>query len=242
MARSSSPDWMSHLPLVLLGIRSSVREDSGTSPAELLYGAVLRLPGQMLPGVGADEPRPSSEFVKNLRDRMRSSVPMPVLYHGHTKPHLPVGLRTATHVFVRVDAVRPPLTRPYEGPFTVLSRSPDLKTFTVDRAGRRWVISVDRLKPAFSLSDPLPPVRLRDAEDDDGVSFHHPVPEEPILEPNNAVVPVPDAPVGLPAFEPGPGPVPAVVDAPVNPPPPPPAFYTRSGRVSRPPERFQAGV
>ena len=36
MARSSTPDWMTHLSFVLLGIRSSVREDSGSSPAELL--------------------------------------------------------------------------------------------------------------------------------------------------------------------------------------------------------------
>ena len=33
MARASSPDWMTHLPLVLLGIRSSVRGNRGSSPA-----------------------------------------------------------------------------------------------------------------------------------------------------------------------------------------------------------------
>ena len=154
MARSASQDWMSHLPLVLLGVRASVREDSGTSPAELLYGAVLRLPGQMLSAPSAGDSRPSSEFVRDLQDRMKVAVPMPVLYHNKNRQsHLPVELRTSSHVFVRIDAVKPPLTRPYEGPFEVLSRSDDLKTFTLDRAGRSWVVSVDRLKPAFSHSD-----------------------------------------------------------------------------------------
>ena len=156
MARSSAQDWMSHLPLVLLGVRASVREDSGTSPAELLYGTALRLPGQMLQGLPPSESfKPSSEFVRDLQCKMKTAVPMPVLYHNKNRPvHLPVDLRTASHVFVRIDAVKPPLSRPYEGPFKVLSRSEDLKTFTLDRAGRSWVVSVDRLKPAFSHADP----------------------------------------------------------------------------------------
>ena len=210
MARSTTSDWMSHLPLVLLGIRSSVREDSGTSPAELLYGSVLRLPDQLLPGIGHDDQSPSSAFVQDLREKMKQSVQMPVVYHGQQHPHLPASLASASHVFVRIDAVRPLLSRPYEGPFTVLSKCPDLKTFTVDRSGRPWVVSVDRLKPAVSLgassSSPSPP-GLPDRSD----LFDHP-----------------ETPAALPAAE----------DIPV---PPPVAVHTRSGRVSRPPDRFQAG-
>ena len=154
MARScASSDWMSNLPLVLLGIRSSVREDSNTSPGELLYGAVLRLPGQMLPGFPQDEVSPSSLFVRDLRDKIKNTLPLPVLYHGDRPTHLPSDLRSASHVFVRIDAARPPLSRPYEGPFLVLNRSQDLKTFTLDRACRAWTVSVDRLKPAFFHKD-----------------------------------------------------------------------------------------
>ena len=158
MARSSSRDWMTHLPLVLLGIRSSVREDSGTSPAELVYGSALRLPGQMLPGVpvNSSDLRPSSDFIRDLQKKMSMSIPMPVLFHGNRPTRLPADLLSATNVFVRVDAVRPPLSRPYEGPFRVISRARDSKIFTLDRAGRSWVVSVYRLKPAFALSDPDP--------------------------------------------------------------------------------------
>ena len=112
MARSTTSDWMSHLPLVLLGIRSSVREDSGTSPAELLYGSVLRLPDQLLPGIGHDDQSPSSAFVQDLREKMKQSVQMPVVYHGQQHPHLPASLASASHVFVRIDAVRPLLSGP----------------------------------------------------------------------------------------------------------------------------------
>ena len=48
MAPSATADWMTHLPLVLLGVRSAVREDSGCSPAELLYGGPS-------PSSGADD-------------------------------------------------------------------------------------------------------------------------------------------------------------------------------------------
>ncbi len=37
-------DWTTTLPLALLGIRTSLKEDLGHSSAELLYGATLRLP------------------------------------------------------------------------------------------------------------------------------------------------------------------------------------------------------
>ena len=48
-----------------------------------------------------------------------------------------------------VDAVRRPLSRPYEGPFRVLQR--DAKSFVISRAGRSWTVSVDRLKPALGF-------------------------------------------------------------------------------------------
>ena len=39
-------DWFDNLPIVLLGIRSAVKEDLGCCSAELCYGTVLRIPGE----------------------------------------------------------------------------------------------------------------------------------------------------------------------------------------------------
>ena len=261
MARSSTADWMTHLPFVLLGIRSAVREDSGTSPAELLYGTVLRLPGQMLPGVDHQDLRPSSEFIRDLQCKMKESVQMPVIFHGNQQTHLPAALRSASHVFVRVDAVRPPLTRPYDGPYTVLSRAEDLKTFTLDKRGTPWVVSVDRLKPAFFHSSEANGSSSSSSALDSSSPDVPLVPAAPATAPGPGPL-APDAqdaefPLGPDVPLPAAGPVvavdvpadvhigvPGAVLDPVGDPAEvarPAPFVTRSGRQSQPPERFQAG-
>ena len=47
-ARSAGSAWVAYLPLVLLGLRSSPKNDSGFSPAEAIYGSTLSLPGKFL--------------------------------------------------------------------------------------------------------------------------------------------------------------------------------------------------
>ena len=47
-ARLAGSDWVNHLPLVMLGLRSSPKDDSGFSPAEAVYGSNLSLPGEFL--------------------------------------------------------------------------------------------------------------------------------------------------------------------------------------------------
>ena len=73
---------------------------------------------------------------------------MPVLHHGvvHRPVQLESRLAQATHVLLRVDAVRKPLVAPYEGPFLVISRTP--KTFILQRHEKQVTVSEDRLKPA----------------------------------------------------------------------------------------------
>ena len=43
-----SVHWTEHLPLILLGIRNTVKEDLGCTPADLVFGTTLRLPGEMI--------------------------------------------------------------------------------------------------------------------------------------------------------------------------------------------------
>jgi transposase InsO family protein len=47
-AKGAAANWSSQLPLVMLGLRSAPREDSGISAAELVFGSPLQLPRQML--------------------------------------------------------------------------------------------------------------------------------------------------------------------------------------------------
>ena len=61
-------------------------------------------------------------------------------------------LQTCTHVFLRRDMVRPPLTPPYDGPFEVVKRS--RKYFTIQLgSNKKDTVSIDRLKPAFLDQD-----------------------------------------------------------------------------------------
>jgi hypothetical protein len=47
-AHLASADWYHHLPWTLLAMRAATRDDSALSPAELLYGTQLVLPGQFV--------------------------------------------------------------------------------------------------------------------------------------------------------------------------------------------------
>ena len=149
---------MLHLPVVLLGVRSAVREETGYSPADLVYGMPLRLPGEFLVPPDPSTPAPTSVFVAQLRQTLSAQRPPQAVHHrrlGDPPSHLPAGLLRAAHVYVRVDAVRRPLTRPYVGPYPV--QQSGLKTFTLLRSGKPWVVSVDRLKEAVGYDSSLSP-------------------------------------------------------------------------------------
>ena len=183
MARSKSPgEWMSHLPMVLLGLRSTIREDGEMSPADLVYGSALRLPGELLPEPASrSSVVPQGDFLRALHDSMRSALPMPITHHGRPPALcLPRSLDTASFVYVRIDAVRPPLVRPYEGPFRVVARDP--KTFKLMRQGKPWIVSIDRLRPALGpVLDPA-----RSAPRRDTVLS----PSAPVFRPRSDAVPV----------------------------------------------------
>ena len=153
MAASQREHWSLALPLVLLGIRSSLKEDLQHSSSELVYGANLRLPGEML--VPSQKPVQCSaqDFATRLHSAMRNLQPVQPR-SSPKKTFVSQDLDTCTHVFVRVDAVQRPLSQPYQGPYRVLRRT--RKTVTIDRNGSQDAVSMDRVKPAYLL-DPAQP-------------------------------------------------------------------------------------
>jgi cleavage and polyadenylation specificity factor subunit 1 len=84
--------------------------------------------------------------LQRLRDQVGSLAPVPTSRHGATPSSVPATLQQAKFVFVRRDAHRTPLQRPYEGPFRVIESGP--KTFKIDMGGKTETISVNRLKLA----------------------------------------------------------------------------------------------
>jgi transposase InsO family protein len=75
-ARAASSDWDSHLPWVMLGIRTAPREDSAVSAAELVYRVALAVPAQF---ITTAEPPPEA-FVRQLQAGVPCAVPH--RYHG----------------------------------------------------------------------------------------------------------------------------------------------------------------
>ena len=146
-ARTTGPNWFAELPMVLLGIRSSWRVDPGCSPAELVYGSTLRIPGEFLQPRDARTMEPDLPFLRELQRTMRSLQPPPTRFHGNQTTYVPSSLASADYVYVRRASHRHPLQRPYDGPFCVLDKKE--KHFTLDVRGRKETVSIDRLKSAF---------------------------------------------------------------------------------------------
>ena len=149
--RQQPNQWTEALPMILLGIRSACKEDLGCTTAELVYGASLRLPGEFFTPAPDNHLSATPECVNRLKKAM-SDLRAPPVRAQHRTTHVHTELSTCTHVFVRRDAVKPPLQPPYDGPFKVLDRKD--KYFTIEMRGRPDTVSMDRLKPAFLEAGP----------------------------------------------------------------------------------------
>lgn len=147
-----SKHWSERLPLILLGLRTSFREDMQCSSAEMVYGQPLRLPGEFFEAQKGERVD-RTEFVRSLRETLQQLTPVGGTNHSKRPVFVPDKLSSCDYVFVRIDYVKHPLQHPYEGPYKVVERHS--KFFDVLVGGNRKRISVDRIKPAFmSTEDP----------------------------------------------------------------------------------------
>ncbi|UYV65211.1 hypothetical protein LAZ67_3003616 [Cordylochernes scorpioides] len=151
MASGNTINWIDALPLVLLGIRTSYKEDLKCTAAEMVFGTTLNLPADLLTNSEFKNPDPSN-FATQLKNYMSRIRPQPTRQTKQNNIFSHKDLDTCSHVFVRKDFVKRALSPPYEGPFPVVSRSS--KTFTVKINDQNKVISVNRLKPAFIENTP----------------------------------------------------------------------------------------
>ena len=90
------------------------------SPAEMLYGSSIRLSGEFL---SPQKEQFHSKYVQQLRSFVQNLKPTPVRKPNPRSVYIDRKLSTCSHVFVRHDAVRIGLQRPYDGPYKVLQRT-----------------------------------------------------------------------------------------------------------------------
>ena len=211
-ARLTGPNWIQELPWVLLGIRTMPKEDLGCSSAEIVFGAPLTVPGDFIPS-RLHTHSDITHHLRQLREQVRSLVPVPTSQHCRVSTSVPHDLHQAKYVFIRRDAHRTPLQRPYEGPFKVIQPGP--KTFIVDVGGKNNTISVDRLKPAYM--DLEQPAEVAEPRRRRGRPIKHQPPQT-----------TPDPPQPRPIKH----------QPPQTTPDPPKPLYTRSGRRVKPVQQY----
>ena len=135
--------WVDMLPLALLNIRSSVKEDLECTTAELVYGTTIALPADMItPPSAPEDPRP---FVKGLRTRMAAIRARPSRASRGRNVYLPQAIKDCEHVLVR-NETRSSLRPRYNGPFKILARTD--KNLTIETTRGPDTISIDRAIPA----------------------------------------------------------------------------------------------
>ena len=153
-SRLAGSNWVSHLPWVMLGLRTAPREESGVSVAQNVFATPLSLTSQFL----SDE-----SFGELLRRRIAGMPAVPVKHNREAASSLLKELDSTKHIFIRTDSlVVPPLEPRYQGPFLVLEKKPDY--FVVQMGDRTEKVNLQRLKPAYITDDvplALPPRRGR---------------------------------------------------------------------------------
>lgn len=152
-ARAAGPNWFHHLPLVMLGLRTVPKEDTGFSSADAVFGSSLSVPGEFL-----DIPEfPPDAFLRRI-DSAVQGFAKPPPHHIKIPPNysLPDALLRADFVFVREDASTPSLDPLYRGPYRVLERQS--KFFRLQIGSKSDLVAVNRLKPVFSEAPVIPAV------------------------------------------------------------------------------------
>ena len=142
-------DWYDHIPRVELALINTPKQDlSNFSPTKLLFGDSARLSGEFF-----EERDPNTRFEAGLDIapnlyRFITSLPYFHPRNIHKQRLLDPFLFSVeiTHVCVRIDNHKSPLTFVYMGPYKNIVRNP--KYFVLDFKGKLDKILVDHLKVA----------------------------------------------------------------------------------------------
>ena len=95
-AQPNPAAWIDALPLVLLGIRTALKEDLSATAAEMVYGTTLRLPGEFFQSSDEQPVMDPTDYVSQLKtnmQRIRPTAPRRIQRNTHVPPTLPTATR-----------------------------------------------------------------------------------------------------------------------------------------------------
>lgn len=148
--KSRKENWLTALPIVLLGIRNTLNEN-GISPFNAVTGTSLLIPKLMVENNSTDTSEFNTKEMQELAEEMgRLDVKELDSGNNHSLPKtfIPKDLKSCDKVWLRIDRVRKPLEAPYSGPYKVIERHS--KYFKIElRQDVFNNVSIDRLKPVI---------------------------------------------------------------------------------------------
>ena len=141
--------WLFYLGTIVLSLNTMYREELGGSPSDLVFFQALRLPGDFFTTAAPSTSPFSQELITQMKHFVASLKPTPTRVVQSTKVYQPPELKTCTHVFVKVDPIKPNLQPSYKGPHSVISRSD--KTFKILNNDKVQQVAINNIKPCFTL-------------------------------------------------------------------------------------------
>ena len=147
LARCNTQNWSEEIPIILLGFRTSIKEDLKCTAAELVYGQSLRLPGEILVHNNKNI-TDNNEFVQQIREKFINLTPTNTRNSNNSKFFVSKDFDTCEYVFIRNDTnFKSKFQPPYIGPFKVAKK--ENKIFFININNSIQPVSIDRLKPAY---------------------------------------------------------------------------------------------
>ncbi|GFV60210.1 transposon Ty3-G Gag-Pol polyprotein [Trichonephila clavipes] len=90
--------WSEIVPIILLGIRTAVKEDLRSSCAEIVYDTSLRLPSDMIDV--SNIPFCGNNFITSLCNRMQQLNPVATSTHCTDRFYIHPSLQSSSHIFL----------------------------------------------------------------------------------------------------------------------------------------------
>ena len=147
IARCNTTNWSEEIPIILLGFRTSLKEDLKCTAAELVYGVPLRIPGEILVQ-NKNNNTDHNSFIQQIRENFTNLKPTNPRQANNAKFFVSKDLVNCDYVFVRDDTkIKSKLEPPYSGPFKIIKK--EKKYFILNINNKIQPISIDRLKPAY---------------------------------------------------------------------------------------------
>ena len=132
-----------------------MKEGFPLSPAELVYGQDLRLPGEFKTQIMREN------LVQHLKDFISDLKPVPPRVHSEVSTYLDKQPQHCKMVLVQNDAVQPSLSPRFSGPFEIIKRCDKYFVLKDSNNGSEKSVSVHKLTvfhtiPESPLDEALP--------------------------------------------------------------------------------------